>query len=368
VGDDTETIEVIKQNASLLDEAFPHWSELKDFVLGRVKALNFERMHTAGFGHGKNVMTNQYSFEDSHTIVGGITRTFQNYWESECADMRSSLVALDKTNTGRVHIADFYRAGMNQEWRFGESEAYLRDMGVLDESAAWHGKQVIIANYLLAASNCIVSTPHYLVCCQNPCEGIMGDIEAEIGTPTTSPDKLLEVVGNMTWDEEGDDLVTLDEELVEQLRRVAEAHGGNVPLHGRLFSQWLHYVFPRECPFPHKAGSFSMATPLEFGDDYIASKDEMRSHAKDSSKVQQRSQNGKAMEEIRMSQWSEEEELFADYDAGLKAPWEGHANFAIVGLVPLVLMALFAAYTGASKSGMAPVDFGSSDKSKIHLV
>ena len=22
-----------------------------------------------------------------------------------------------------------------------------------------------------------------------------------------------------------------------------------VPLHGRLFSQWLHYVFPRECAF-----------------------------------------------------------------------------------------------------------------------
>jgi len=24
-----------------------------------------------------------------------------------------------------------------------------------------------------------------------------------------------------------------------------------VPLHGRLFTQWLHFAFPHECPYPH---------------------------------------------------------------------------------------------------------------------
>ena len=39
-------------------------------------------------------------------------------------------------------------------------------------------------------------------------------------------------------------------------RRVCacEEHGGKVPIHGRLFAQWLHYVFPRDCAFPYKSG------------------------------------------------------------------------------------------------------------------
>lgn len=30
-------------------------------------------------------------------------------------------------------------------------------------------------------------------------------------------------------------------------------------------------VFPRECPFPHKTGTATAATPSEFGNSYIAS-------------------------------------------------------------------------------------------------
>ena len=35
------------------------------------------------------------------------------------------------------------------------------------------------------------------------------------------------------------------------MEQVASHHGGKVPLHGRLFAQWLHHAFPRECPYPH---------------------------------------------------------------------------------------------------------------------
>ena len=34
----------------------------------------------------------------------------------------------------------------------------------------------------------------------------------------------------------------LDASLVRQLEQIARNHGGMVPLHGRLFAQWLHYV------------------------------------------------------------------------------------------------------------------------------
>merc|ERR1719498_453698 len=36
---------------------------------------------------------------------------------------------------------------------------------------------------------------------------------------------------------------------------IASRSNGKVPLHGRLFAQWLHYVFPQQCPYPHAAGS-----------------------------------------------------------------------------------------------------------------
>merc|ERR1719313_194924 len=59
--------------------------------------------------------------------------------------------------------------------------------------------------------------------------------------------------------------------LRSRLEEVASVHDGKVPLHGRLFAQWLHYTFPRDCPFPHLAGTVNPQTPMKFeealGDD-----------------------------------------------------------------------------------------------------
>merc|ERR1719387_1072567 len=38
--------------------------------------------------------------------------------------------------------------------------------------------------------------------------------------------------------------------LRSKLEEIAAKGNGRVPLHGRLFSQWLHYAFPYECPYP----------------------------------------------------------------------------------------------------------------------
>jgi len=59
-----------------------------------------------------------------------------------------------------------------------------------------------------------------------------------------------------------------------------------VPLHGRLFAQWLHYVFPHECPFPHKNGAVSASTPMEFGANYVATKVGISMHITGMSKPQ----------------------------------------------------------------------------------
>ena len=42
----------------------------------------------------------------------------------------------------------------------------------------------------------------------------------------------------------------------------------------------LHYVFPRDCSFPHKSGAAQALSPTQYGDGYLASDDEMEAHAK----------------------------------------------------------------------------------------
>merc|ERR1719428_30014 len=174
-----------------------------DFAAGRIKAFEHKRQQpkfatTMAKRHRENAWAMKYSFEDAHAIAGGVTRSFQSYWQSECESMKSALVDMDSHKTGRVPLSKFYNTAINTDWRFGESEAYLRELGALDETSSWMGPQVIIPNYLQATSNCIVSTPHYLVCCVNECESLLGEIETAIDAPTALPTTILSVVGSMT--------------------------------------------------------------------------------------------------------------------------------------------------------------------------
>jgi len=129
-----------------------------------------------------------------------------------------------------------------------------------------------------------------------------------------------------------------------QLREIAKASpGGMVPLHGRLFAQWLHYAFPRECPFPHKAGETVALSPLEFGDQYAASEDEMSTIAAAKATVPS------VTEEDEMSQWSHEEELLSE-SIHLHAPWEVRLSGSAV-CVLLVAAGALAAQKAASSFG-----------------
>jgi len=260
--------------------------------------------------------------------------------------MKQTLNKMDPLRTGRVPLAKFYGTSLDSEWRFGESESYLRELGALDETS-WLGKQVIIPNYIQGASNCIVSTSHYMVCCMNECEPIMVEIETAIGAPLAEPGQLLSLVGNMTTSSLEDEVpVQLSGALVSQLETIAAANGGKVPIYGRLFSQWLHYVFPRECPFPHKTGTAAAVTPAQFGDGYLASDEEKEEHAKDTTSYVPLATMGK--EELQwMSQWSEEEELIASYEGLLVSPPQAWGSGPVLG---------FGLFLGACLIGVVSVN------------
>merc|ERR1719156_31279 len=70
----------------------------------------------------------------------------------------------------------------------------------------------------------------------------------------------------------------ISDTLRSRLEQVAAVNQGKVPLHGRLFAQWMHYVFPRDCPFPHVAGTVNPQTPVKYeevlGQDTTTASDE----------------------------------------------------------------------------------------------
>jgi diadenosine tetraphosphatase ApaH/serine/threonine PP2A family protein phosphatase len=341
MGDDSESIQSFIRDRVSLMYTFPHWSALQQYVNGQIRAVDFDRKQSGArlsFG---------YTIEDARRVVSTITRSFASFWDDECGLMKEKLVEMDPHHTGRVPLSKFYSRRLSKEWRFGESEGYLRELGALDETSYWHGKEVIIPNYIAAASNCIVTTPHYLVCCVDPCEGILSEIESGIGAAVATPDELLALVGNMStmrdiYEEE--EHPRLQGSLSKQLGEIAAHHGGLVPLHGRLFAQWLHYAFPRECPFPHRSGTTSVQIPSEFGE-YIVQEDDRLEHAGNETALPVEVKK----EDLQwMSQWSLEEELHSDYSSHLPAAWSTQRTMT-VGLLLLCAASLAGL---ASKHGL----------------
>merc|ERR1719379_1457082 len=206
-----------------------------------------------------------FSFEDVTRIALTVSDRFGAFSNHECQDMKERIAKMDVHGTGRVKLSQFYATG-----QFLESPEYLEALGSLDTSSEWQGPQVIISNYLTGINNCISTGVYYDVCCLNECDGIFQHLEARIKGPTASAAQISQAI------EEGVELTphlsasaptdprTLSPMLQERLAQIEAHHDGHIPIHGRLLAQWLHYAFPRECPFPHLAGTVSPQTPMKY--------------------------------------------------------------------------------------------------------
>jgi len=83
----------------------------------------------------------------------------------------------------------------------------------------------------------------------------MSAIEQQVAGPAASAAQLAQIVAGLR------DVKGLDPKLQKRLYSIAAQSGGFVPLHGRLFAQFLHHAFPRDCPYPHEAGTTNPQTP-----------------------------------------------------------------------------------------------------------
>jgi hypothetical protein len=202
-------------------------------------------------------------FNEVENVIAEIGERYGRFQDIECRQFKDWLVAIEDSSVGgagRVRLSDFYGKALNDgKWQFSESIDYLRQLGALDESDA-SNPRVIIPNYLSGPSNCVASSSYYSVCCLDECEGILGRLEEMISAPEASPSTILSLVPSVASATMPSNR-TLSPWLHQRLDEVAKHHGGRVPLHGRLFAQWLHYAYPRECSFPHISGTINPQRP-----------------------------------------------------------------------------------------------------------
>ena len=201
--------------------------------------------------------------QDTLEIVDELAHSYGKWQNMECQQMKEDLMDLDADGDGRIPLGKFYAREDNTKYQFTESILYLKEVGALVETAS--GQHVRIANYLQGPSNCIASSTYYSVCCLSECEGVLNELEAKLQAPTADPKHLLRLLGNIssaTVDAPRD----FPRVMIERLQEIAEQNGGEVPLHGRLFSEWLHFAFPNECPYPHVVEEAKALTPSHWLD------------------------------------------------------------------------------------------------------
>jgi len=252
----------------------------------------------------------KYEFSDITDVVEEAGERFGRFQNQECIEMKKMLVKLEEfEGSGRVRLADFYGSALHAgQWQFSESVGYLRELGALDESES-SNLRVVIPNYLNAPSNCMEPSAYYGVCCIDECEELLGHVEKEVKAPTATPKEIANIFVNVPSASlaAGRKLSTTS---LHRLQELGDHHQGHIPIHGRLFAQWLHLAYPRECPYPHVSGTIRPKTAndwMQAGLPTTARNEEMQQHIEAGRQVLS-TRNG-TDEELSSEWWSMEEEL-----------------------------------------------------------
>jgi hypothetical protein len=339
----TKTSSMVQKYLQVLPQYYPEWPETQKFLREVQTSVTPKR--------------DELTYENVATVVEEVGERYGRWQDRECRKLKNDLVEIEDAGTGRVRLSEFYRSAMHDnKWQFGETVTDLRQQGALDESDPSDPK-VIIPNYINSPTNCLASSKYYSVCCIDECEDIFDHIEEKIGASTATVAEIRSLVAALPSATVAADR-TLSPLLLQRLEEVASHHGGQIPLHGRLFAQWLHYAYPRECPYPHMQGTTSGAN-RSTAERARASKEEMAryvSTASNSSRPTTDAQaSGSQNEEELHRMWTMQEELIVSHEPVQTQPSSSSSlrsffrAIACVAVLCSVGVALWQTFTAASK-------------------
>merc|ERR1719384_2766580 len=252
------------------------------------------------------------SAEQADALVHDLYHKFGSLNNLECLALKEKMVESEYPGTGRVSLAKFY---MEVAGQIQESVAYMRNMGALDESNPG-SPAVVIPNYMSSPSRCMPFSSYFSVCCPDECESVLGRIEEAVAEPSAEPARIAEVVAGTPSDTQ-EAPRNLSATLVTRLAEIAGRHQGRVPLHGRLFMQWLHHAYPHECPYPHVSGTTNPVTQDEWMNMHPEIDDVS---ATDSEKEQHVASHIDDLASLEALPWADVEELLAVHQSETKVP------------------------------------------------
>ena len=233
---DTTTWAKVNETWGRIDRLMPNWDELEKWMFQvRSEVL-------------ASIPDQRDSFEGQVRVAEELQHRYGRWQDQDCLMVKAALMKYATPGTGRVNLTTFKTAELPGGWKVSESIGYLREMGALDESNP-QNPSVVVPKYFDTPSNCARTSKYYQVCCISECEALLGHLERKLGSPHASPAQIVELVEHLP---SGTIEVprTLPPSLIKRLQSVAAFHGGDAPLHGRLFRQWMHHAFPFECSFP----------------------------------------------------------------------------------------------------------------------
>eukprot|EP00928_Gymnodinium_smaydae_P062242 TRINITY_DN46150_c0_g1_i1.p1 TRINITY_DN46150_c0_g1~~TRINITY_DN46150_c0_g1_i1.p1 ORF type:complete len:568 (-),score=94.08 TRINITY_DN46150_c0_g1_i1:87-1790(-) len=205
--------------------------------------------------------TRSVDFASATRVVDGFMRGLGKLQLNLCNAITDTLAQKDSSGSGRVKVSEFYMNNM-----LSERPDVLREIGAVDPDSDGYffsDPRIIISNYVSSAANCVTATKHMAMCCPDACDSILSSLETRLARPVASPEQILKLVEALPSRTIAAPR-KLSDFLTARLRDIAENHRGKVPLHSRLFAQWLHHAFPYECVFPMPPSKGSATSAIDW--------------------------------------------------------------------------------------------------------
>jgi hypothetical protein len=327
-----ENPEAVRRAHNVFAQKVKDWAEVQEWMQGVLKKIH--------------PTADSLDFNAIEKVAEEIGATYAVYNKKECASLKTALLDVEAQKAGRVRLPDFYSKGLSGVFDFNEKIDYLRVLGALDESDPKQ-PHVIVPNYVSARPNCLAASNFYAICCSNECEDLMAKLENAIASELATPEQIFQLVSAISSDTVSAPR-TLSATITGRLHSIAKSNGGQVPLHGRLFAQWMHHAFPRECPFPHEDGSTNPQTPDEWmqasGQASGHTEEELKAHVDSDTEQKPKGAEARSQHHFEENelQWSESEELLLPFGgthhSQPRGPLRSIGVFMLLGAMAYTLM------------------------------